>query len=72
MMDRMTVYVNGKPVSIHPGMKVKHALIAFDEALYFACRDGHGFVETEEGFRVDLEGALTDGSRIVTKKVNNK
>jgi hypothetical protein len=67
MKEHWTVFVNGMPVKVHRAMKVKHALIASDEALYDACRNGRLIVETEDGFRVDLEGALSEGSRIVTK-----
>jgi hypothetical protein len=68
MKERLTIFVNDNPVKIHRAMKVKHALIACDQSLYDACRDGRVIVETVDGFQVDLEGALTEGSRIVTKE----
>jgi hypothetical protein len=67
MKEHLTIFVNDNPVKVHCAMKVKHALIAFDQSLYDACRDGRVIVETEDGMRVDLEGALSEGSRIVTK-----
>lgn len=67
MGDRITVTVNGNPVEIFQGMKVKHALIAFDQMLYAAAAQGRILVEDSHGFRIGLDGALSDGSRIITR-----
>lgn len=67
MADRMTVYVNDRPVRIFRGMAVRHALIAADETLYRAARAGDVIVEDGSGFRVGLEGSLDDGARIYTR-----
>jgi hypothetical protein len=65
--EHIEVYVNGNLVKIFRGMEVKHALIACDYDLYRAARDGELIVEDENGFRVGLEGALTEGARILTR-----
>jgi hypothetical protein len=64
MKERFTVYVNERPVDIYRGMKVKHALIALDYALYKACTEGQTVVRDENGFIVGLEGALGEGMRL--------
>jgi hypothetical protein len=68
MKERIVVFVNGAPVAMYRGMQVRHALISHDQALYDACRRGEMHVENEDGFRVGLEGALTDGTKLYTKK----
>lgn len=69
MEDRMTVFVNGREVQLHRGMKVEHALIAIDQELYNAAVNGTVVVEDARGFRVGLEGALQDGARLSTRDV---
>jgi len=69
MADQILVYVNDRSVRIYRGMRVKHALISCDYALYEAVEKGTLLVEDENGFRVDLEGALHEGSRIYTRAV---
>ena len=64
----MTVYVNGNEVRLHRGMKVKHALIAFDQSLYDAAEAGDLVVRDASGFNVGLEGSLRDGARLSTGK----
>jgi hypothetical protein len=66
--DKMTVYVNGREVSIHRGMKVKHALIACDQSLYDAAEAGDLTVRDASGFNVGLEGSLRDGAKLYTGK----
>ena len=66
--DRITVYVNGRGVTLHRGMKVKHALIACDQSLYDAAEAGDLTVRDASGFDVGLEGSLRDGARIFTAK----
>jgi hypothetical protein len=66
--DKITVYVNGREVSIHRGMKVKHALIACDQALYDAAEAGDLAVRDASGFNVGLDGGLRDGAKIFTGK----
>ena len=66
--DKMTVYVNGREVSIHRGMKVKHALIACDQSLYNAAEAGDITVLDASGFKVGLEGSLRDGAKLFTGK----
>lgn len=68
MEDRIVVFVNGTPVTVYRGMQVKHALIAHDQSLYDACRHGEMHVEDGDGFRVGLEGALSEGAKIYTRK----
>lgn len=66
--EKMTVYVNGKEVRLHRGMKVKHALIACDQALYDAAEAGRLAVRDAGGFNVGLEGSLRDGAKLYTGK----
>lgn len=66
MNENIEVYVNDRKVSLYRGMKVKHALIAYDEDLYKAAVAGEIRVEDENGFIVGLEGSLADGARIFT------
>jgi hypothetical protein len=63
MEERLTVFVNDKPVTVFRGMTVKHALIAFDYTLYRDVRDGKAVVKDENGFSVGLGGALHEGAR---------
>ncbi len=60
----MEVFVNGKQVRIYRGMKVKHALIAYDQDLYKAACEGSARVEDENGFVLGLDGALSEGAKI--------
>ncbi len=65
--DKMTVYVNDNEITLHRGMKVKHALIACDQSLYEAAEAGDIVVRDASGFNVGLEGSLRDGSKIYTR-----
>ena len=67
MTGQITVFVDGKPVRIYRGMQVKHALIACDNALYEAALAGEVVLEDTHGFRLDLGGALQEGSMVFTK-----
>ena len=67
-METITVYVNDQPVEIYRGMKVKHALIAFDQDLYTAALSGGAAVQDGNGFAVGLDGSLSAGARIYLKK----
>ena len=66
MSETIEVFVNGNKTSLYQGMQVKHALIAYDQNLYFAAISGGIRVEDEHGFDVGLEGALSDGARLFT------
>jgi hypothetical protein len=66
MNENIGVYVNDRKISIYRGMKVKHALITYDERLYKAALAGEVRVEDENGFAVGLEGSLADGAKIFT------
>jgi hypothetical protein len=65
---QITVFVNEKPVTIYRGMQVQHALISYDVTVFQACERGELRVEDEHGFRVGLEGALREGSKIYTRE----
>jgi len=69
MKDQITVYVNDRPVNIYRGMKVKHALISFDQTLYEAAEKGNIVIQDGRGFEVGLDGSLRDGSKIFTRSV---
>jgi hypothetical protein len=64
MKERFTVFVNERSVDIYRGMKVKHALIALDYALYKACAEGQAVVRDGHGFIVGLDGALGEGAKL--------
>ncbi len=66
MNENIGVYVNDRKITIYRGMKVKNALIAYDERLYKAALAGEVRVEDENGFAVGLEGSLADGAKIFT------
>ncbi len=68
-VERILVFVNGCPVRIYRGLKVKHALIACDESLYREALAGRIVIEDDLGFPVGLEGSLQEGSRLYTKKI---
>lgn len=65
--ERITVYVNGAPVELFRGMKVRHALIALDYECFRQAEQGQIRIEDGNGFSVGLDGALQDGSRIILK-----
>ncbi len=66
--ERMTVYVDGRPLQLYRGMKVRHALISIESSLCAAVEEGRILVMDANGFEVGLDGALEDGSRLVLKK----
>ncbi len=63
----MEVFVNGKKIRLYRGMKVKHALIAFDQDIYSAATEGKVRVEDENGFVLGLDGALSEGAKIFAR-----
>jgi hypothetical protein len=67
MEERVQVSVNGSTVSLHRGMRVRHALIAADQSLYERALGGEVRVEDGNGFPLDLDGALADGMSIFSK-----
>jgi hypothetical protein len=66
MSENIDVYVNGQKIDIYRGMKVKHALIAYDQSLYKAALAWEVRVEDENGFALGLEGHLASGAQIFT------
>jgi hypothetical protein len=66
MTEKITVFVDDRPVPLYRGMQVKHALIACDQTLYQRADRGELIVVDRNGFRLGLEGALQEGSRIFT------
>ncbi len=68
MGERITVIVNGIPVRLFRGMRVKHALIALDQKIYAAATEGRIWIEDAHGFRIGLEGALSDGTILKTRE----
>jgi hypothetical protein len=62
MNERCSVLINGKPVEVYRGMKVKHALIAYDHTVYELCREGRYIVRDREGFVVGMDGAIAEGA----------
>jgi hypothetical protein len=72
MNEQIRVYVNDKPVTIYRGMQVKHALIACDESLYKAAKEGTVRVIDKNGFPVGLKGALHPDAKIYTMNAKTK
>jgi hypothetical protein len=64
MEEQLTVYLNGTPVHVFRGMKVKHALIGAGHGLYEACLEGRAKVHDENGFVLGLDGAVYEGARL--------
>ena len=64
--ENIDVFVNDRKINIYRGMKVKHALITYDQSLYKAALAGKVRVEDENGFTLGLEGSLADGAKIFT------
>jgi len=56
----MQVYVNGRPVTLAPGMRVRHALTAAG----FTLKEPGLLVRDEWGNEIGLDGALGEGARI--------
>jgi hypothetical protein len=61
----MRVFVDSRKVDLQPGMKVKHALSV---SQLKAVRSGKMDVTDSDGNTVGLEGSLTEGSRLRTKR----
>jgi len=53
-------------------MKVKHALISFDQTLYEAAEQGDVVIEDSHGFEVGLEGSLREGSKLFTRSAGDR
>lgn len=66
--ERITVRVNGAPVEIYRGMKVRHALIARDYDLLRKAEQGLIRVQDGNGYDVGLDGALQEGSQLFLKE----
>ncbi len=65
--ERITVHVNGVPVEIYRGMRVRHALIALDYEYLKQAEEGRILIEDGNGFAVGLDGALHNGSKLFFK-----
>lgn len=65
---RIKVYLNGKPVHIFRGMKVKHILSL--ETLQ-EIKSGESIITDEEGNERGLEGSLSDGEKLHIGKRQN-
>ncbi len=59
--------VNGVPVELYRGMRVRHALISMDYEYLWKAEQGLIRVEDANGYAVGLDGALQDGSELVLK-----
>lgn len=68
MAAQIEIFVEGKAVRIYRGMRVKHALLAYDYSLYKEAGEGGLLIEDENGFRLDMEGALHHGAKIFVKR----
>ncbi|MCK4234722.1 hypothetical protein KAX75_09845 [candidate division WOR-3 bacterium] len=66
-LKRIKVYLNGKPVYLFKGMKVKHILT---EEMLKDVRGGHKIVIDDDGHERGLEGSLTNGEKFFLKNKN--
>ena len=62
---KIKVYLNGKPVHIFRGMKVKHIL---NQNTLKEIRHGDKIVTDEDGHERGLEGSLTDEEKLFVKR----
>jgi hypothetical protein len=62
-MNRITVFVDDRPVRIWGWARVRHALIWHSEDAFLRVRGGESSLTDGAGQRVDLEGSLCDGAR---------
>ena len=62
---KIKVYLNGKPVHIFRGMKVKHIL---NQNTLKEIRNGDKIVTDEDGHERGLEGSLTQGEKLLVRK----
>ena len=60
--EKITVYVNGKPKKVFFGMRVKDA-IGVRRAR--AVREHRAVARDDEGNRIDVDGALYEGERLI-------
>ena len=61
---KIKVYLNGKPVHIFRGMKVKHIL---NQNTLKEIRHGDKIVTDEDGHERGLEGSITEGEKLYIK-----
>ncbi len=69
--EQISVFVNDLRVRVYRGMTVKHALLALDQALYKAAQEGEILIRDENGFAVNLEGALHPDARLYAHKAKS-
>jgi hypothetical protein len=62
---RIKVYLNGKPVHIFRGMKVKHIL---NQSTLKEIGKGDKIVTDEDGHERGLEGSLAEGEKLLVKR----
>lgn len=67
MDERIEVFVNDAKVTVYRGLRVKHALIAYDQDVYRLAVAGSVRVYDRNGFAIGLDGALSDGARIYVR-----
>lgn len=64
--ERLTVYVDGEPRRLFLGLRVRHA-IGYRQA--WRVERGEAVVEDGDGNRIDLDGALYDGERLLVRAI---
>jgi hypothetical protein len=64
--ERLTVYVDGEPRRLFLGLRVRHA-IGYRQA--WRVERGEAVVEDGDGNRLDLDGALYDGERLLVRAI---
>ncbi|MDX5474858.1 MAG: hypothetical protein LPK00_04910 [Bacillaceae bacterium] len=57
----MKININGIPIELFHGAKVKHALLKTDEDLYKKVLSGKAIVQDQEGNETEINGAVGDG-----------
>ncbi|MBT9282818.1 MAG: hypothetical protein KM312_09295 [Hydrogenibacillus schlegelii] len=63
----VTVFVNDVPIVVSHDAQVRHALMAYDPALFRLVRDGRAEVTDADGHPVDLFGAVGEGWRFYVR-----
>ncbi|WP_096156715.1 MULTISPECIES: hypothetical protein [Bacillus] len=57
----MKISINGMPIELFSGAKIKHALLKTDEKLYKKVVSGEAVVQDQEGNETEINGAVGDG-----------
>ncbi len=68
---QITFYVNDRPCTRWHGATVEHAVIAYDQRVLKAIRQGKAWVVDARGDRLGLGGTLHNGARLYIHYVDD-